>query len=425
MINLIKKDFIVSIRGEGIRNIKYLLVFLFMYFFLNSASYYITPIFISYLIVANTFYNDYKSNNMNYINSIPVSKEDIVYSKYILAFIVIILVTTICSLINFILEPIFHRSSVLNDIYFSLSIFILIISIVLPMYFKFGYHNIRNIAGGLSVVIFFIAFIPMDMIATMIYHSSISNESSYISFSGSFSNLLNFLVNQFRVMNISMPIIVMTISIIFILSMYISLKIINKKNNKIKTNKFIKLSLIIIIISTLFVLGNKFIFKNLIHENDYLIKNDFEIDIKLNKKYETKNGLKLRFKIENPTKYTFRLEESYITFDMYKDKNKEMITNSPLKIDMKNSFEESDINSQIITKGIKPHSYAYMEFTIPKGLNLDDDYFSLDSIVYDIEGQFVVDLPFTDGGYITIRPDFNMGGSMSEVSLSELNKDNK
>ncbi len=33
MINLIKKDFIVSIRGEGIRNIKYLLVFLFMYFF--------------------------------------------------------------------------------------------------------------------------------------------------------------------------------------------------------------------------------------------------------------------------------------------------------------------------------------------------------------------------------------------------------
>ena len=110
---------------------------------------------------------------------------------------------------------------------------------------------------------------------------------------------------------------------------------------------------------------------------------------------------------------------------MYKDKNKEMMTNSPLKIDMKNSFEESDVNWQIITKGIKPNSYAYVEYTIPKGLNLDDDYFSLDSIVYDIEGQFVVDLPFTDGGYITIRPDFNMGGSMSEVSLSELNKDNK
>lgn len=421
MINLIKKDFIVSIRGEGIRNIKYLLVFLFMYFFLNSASYYTTPIFISYLIVANTFYNDYKSNNMNYINSIPVSKEDIVYSKYILAFIVIILVTTICSLINFILEPIFHRSSVLNDIYFSLSIFILIVSIVLPMYFKFGYHNIRNIAGGLSVFIFFIAFIPIDMITIMIHNSNIQNELSCISFTGPFSDLLIFLDN----MNITMPAIVMTIFIIFILSMYISLKIINKKNNKIKTNKFIKLSLIIIIISTLFVLGNKFIFKNLIHENDYLIKNDFEIDIKLNKKYETKNGLKLRFKIENPTKYTFRLEESYITFDMYEDKNKEMMTNSPLKIDMKNSFEESDVNWQIITKGIKPHSYAYVEYTIPKGLNLDDDYFSLDSIVYDIEGQFVVDLPFTDGGYITIRPVFNMGGSISEVSLPELNKDNK
>ncbi|GAA0864157.1 ABC-2 transporter permease [Paraclostridium tenue] len=424
MLNLIKKDFIVSIKGEGIRNIKYVLVFLFMYFFFNSSSYYITPIFISYLIVANTFYNDYKSNNMNYINSIPLSKEDIVYSKYILAFIVIILVTTICSLINFILEPIFHRSSVLNDIYFSLSIFILIVSIVLPMYFKFGYHNIRTIAGILSVFIFFIAFIPMDIIATMIHHSSISNELSCISFTGTFSNLLNFLVNQFRVMNISMPIIVITIFIIFILSMYISLKIINKKNNNIKTNKFIKLSLFMIIISALFILGNKFIFKNLIHEDDYLIKNNFEIDIKLNKKYQTKNGLKLRFKIENPTKYTFRLEESYITFDMYKDKNKEMLTNSPLKIDMKYPFEESDINWPLFSKGIKPHSYTYMEYTIPKGLNLDDDYFSLDSIAYDITGKFLVDLPFTHIGDIIIRPDFNMGGSMSEVSLPEL-KNNK
>ena len=420
MLSLIKKDFIVSIKGEGIRNIKYVLVFLFMYFFFNSSSYYITPIFISYLIVANTFYNDYKSNNMNYINSIPVSKEDRVYSKYILAFIVIILVTTICSLINFILEPIFHRSSVLNDIYFSLSIFMLIMSIALPMYFKFEYHNIRTIAGILSVFIFFIAFIPMDMITIMIHNSNIQNELSCISFTVPFSNLLIFLDN----MNITMPAIVMTIFIIFILSMYISLKIINRKNSNIKTNKFIKLSLIIIIISTLFVLGNKFIFKNLIHEDDYLIKNNFEIDIKLNKKYQTKNGLKLRFKIENPTKYTFRLEESYITFDMYKDKNKEMMTNSPLKIDMKNSFEESDINWQIITKGIKPHSYAYVEYTIPKGLNLDDDYFSLDSIAYDITGKFLVDLPFTHIGDIIIRPDFNMGGSMSEVSLPEL-KNNK
>ena len=65
-----------------------------------------------------------------------------------------------------------------------------------------------------------------------------------------------------------------------------------------------------------------------------------------------------------------------------------------------------------------------MEFTIPKGLNLDDNYFSLDSIVYDIKGQFVVDLPFKYGGYITIRPGVNMGGSMSEVTLYEL-KNNK
>lgn len=65
-----------------------------------------------------------------------------------------------------------------------------------------------------------------------------------------------------------------------------------------------------------------------------------------------------------------------------------------------------------------------MEYTIPKGLNLDDDYFSLDSIAYDITGKFLVDLPFTHIGDIIIRPDFNMGGSMSEVTLPEL-KNNK
>jgi ABC-2 type transport system permease protein len=425
MLNLIKKDFIVSIKGEGIRNIKYIFIFLFMYFLLNSQSYYITPIFISYLIIANTFYNDYKPNNMNYINSIPISKEDIVYSKYILAFIVIILVTTICSLINFILEPIFHRSSVLNDIYISLSIFILIMSIVLPMYFKFGYHKIRVLAGGLSVFIFFTALIPMDIILGIIHDFRISSESNGISFAGPFSHFFNYLVENPSFLNNIMMNINIMILFIFILSMYISLKIINKKSSKIKANKFIKLSLIIIIISTLFILGNKFIFKNLVHEYDYLIKNEFDINIELNKKFETKKGLNLKFKIKNPTKYNFRLEESYITFDMYEDKNKEVMTNSSLKIDMKYPFEESDVNWPIFFKGVKPHSYGYIEFTIPKGLKLDGKYFSLDSIGYDIKGRFVVDLPFTDGGYITIRPDFNMGGSMSQVSLTELNKDNR
>lgn len=223
MFNLIKKDFIVSIKGEGKGNLKYLFIFLFMYFFINPQSYYITPIFISYLIVANTFYNDYRGNNMNFIGSMPVSKYDLVYSKYILALATIISITIICTILNMTLEPNFHRSVVLNDIYYSITIFLVIMAIVIPMYFKFVYHKVRMIAGGVSIIVAFLSLNILSSIADKVYYTNNPGEVEFASY------LLNKIYENIDIVYINNSSITIASVIIFIISMYLSLKIIKIK----------------------------------------------------------------------------------------------------------------------------------------------------------------------------------------------------
>ena len=234
MFNLIKKDFIVSIKGEGKSNIKYLVLFLLAYFFMNSLSYYLMPVFISYLILANTFYNDYKGKNMNFINSIPTSKEDIVYSKYVLALIIIIIVTTICTLINSLLNVLYYREVVLHDVYISISLFLIIMSVALPMYFKYGYHKVRTIVGIISIMIFSIINIIILQISSREYNIKNSRGTTIIGFSGGlFDKIFTYIANEMDVTYINIQNITIFSVIIFIISMYLSLKILkNKKNIK-------------------------------------------------------------------------------------------------------------------------------------------------------------------------------------------------
>ncbi|MGL5328671.1 MAG: ABC-2 transporter permease [Peptostreptococcaceae bacterium] len=231
MLNLIKKDFIVSIKSEKLGILKYLLVFIVSYFIIHASSFYLVPIFISYLIVTNTFYNDYKNKNMNFINSIPTSKEDIVYSKYILALITIIIVTIICSSLNTILSKLFFREVVLNDIYYSFSLFLIIVSISMPMYFKFGYHKVRIISGIVSVVVFFILHLLIVEIAFREYSIKRIDAQYLNSYIGPFSKILEYISTQLDVTYINIQNITILSSIIFIMSMYLSLRVVKGKKN--------------------------------------------------------------------------------------------------------------------------------------------------------------------------------------------------
>lgn len=73
----------------------------------------------------------------------PVSIEDIVYSKYLLGVGLIISVTIIVSLLSKLTSLVFFRNMVLNDVFFSVNIFLAILTILLPLIFKFGYGKMK------------------------------------------------------------------------------------------------------------------------------------------------------------------------------------------------------------------------------------------------------------------------------------------
>ena len=124
MFELIKKDIITTIISNKKSNLQYLFILLFFYTFLNPISYFTVNIIISYLILISSFKQDYENNSENFILSMPVNKENLVYSKYIFGFSLIIITTVMNSIITWILGGVFYRGSVLNDVLISNIIFI-------------------------------------------------------------------------------------------------------------------------------------------------------------------------------------------------------------------------------------------------------------------------------------------------------------
>lgn len=426
MFNLIKKDCIVTIKGEGKGILKYILLFLFFYFFQNSIAYSVVPVFIAYLIVANTFYNDYKNDNSNFINSIPTSKEDIVYSKYMLSMITIVALSIIVSIVTFLLEPYFHRSSVMNDVYYCIVIFIAIMSVVLPIYFKFGYHKSRLVAGGIGVVIFYLVFIPLELISTTVYsfsRGSIGGATSFIGpFSKFFEVMINFLNNAFGNGRYSMEIVLIISLLIFILSMFISLKFVSNKKSTLNIIKFIKVSLGVLISVLIFILINKGIYKDLIHEEDYRDKYDNFVEVSIDEEILSNNGLTVRVKIDNPTKYVYILEKAELRFE---NKNMEDIKVSNLTLDLPWGIDENSENYKVRIEGIPAKSSGYIEFIIPNGIKLDENSFILDNISLNYDGQLVSRLPFTSSGYITINSNHGGESTIGTLLLNDFIKDKK
>lgn len=431
MLNLIKKDFIVSIKGEGKGLIKYILLYLFMYIFFNESSYFVTPIFVSYLILANTFYNDYKNNNMNYVNSIPISKEDIVYSKYLLSVIVMITTLVICYVLNLALEPYLHRGNVLYDIYYSIIAFSIIVSVALPIYFKFGYHKVRIIVGFVSIVIFYLTLIPMDILGSMVYYSANGDIAYGISYAGPLSNTLNTLINMLNQLNLSkytMEIMLISSLLIMILSMYISLKIVNSsktKKYKINISSFTKVSAGVVGMIIVVALISIFIFKDLKYSEAYRDKYSEHVEFVVEDQEYINGELNIKIKINNPTKYTFRLEKADLAFEILEHENSEGFIISNLKLELSYSGEEENGNSRARFEGVPPKSSEIIEYTIPKGIYLDSKYFLLDNMDLNYEGTLVSKLPFLQSGYITVDKYHSGSTNVGIILLEELNVNKK
>lgn len=150
----------------------------------------------------------------------PVSIEDIVYSKYLLGVGLIISVTIIVSLLSKLTSLVFFRNMVLNDVFFSVNIFLAILTILLPLIFKFGYGKMKVCGFIVSILIYFVYGSLLKMISMIVYQVKHFN---YSKVGGVYlSNYVTDIANTKYINLYSMTFLTI---IIFIISMYFSIKI--------------------------------------------------------------------------------------------------------------------------------------------------------------------------------------------------------
>lgn len=174
MLNLVLKDFLVQERSLKDIIISILLTFLliFIFQFLGATcTYIVTPVLfiISFIIYSCGFGEKNDIDIM--INSLPVSRKDIVFSKYlsIFVFFVIGIAITIIFSTMLKLSGLSHINRFINlqDIIISYIFTVVYSSIYLPIYLWLGYLKSQSINRILNFCIF-ICLICIVVVATVI-----------------------------------------------------------------------------------------------------------------------------------------------------------------------------------------------------------------------------------------------------------------
>ncbi|WP_017150851.1 ABC-2 transporter permease [Bacillus bingmayongensis] len=143
MRQLILKDFVVQWKFL----IWYLLYPLLLFVISKDSRSVFTAIIIiiPILAVMTTFYNDEKNGSEKILNSLPVTRKQIVLPKYVFIFLILIMSVVVSSLlvsIEFGLQGInFIKSMVVS----SIGIVIIYLSFAIPIHFIFGYRKGRFI----------------------------------------------------------------------------------------------------------------------------------------------------------------------------------------------------------------------------------------------------------------------------------------
>ncbi|MBO1579083.1 ABC-2 transporter permease [Bacillus sp. XF8] len=172
MRQLILKDFVVQWKFL----IWYLLYPLLLYAISKDSRSVFTAIIIiiPILAVMTTFYNDEKNSSEKILNSLPVSRKQIVLSKYVFIFLILIMSLVVSSSmvgIELGLKGVdFIKSMVIS----SIDIVIIYLSIAIPIHFVLGYRKGRFITFIILLVPVLIGeFFFKVNIEEMIFQSSV------------------------------------------------------------------------------------------------------------------------------------------------------------------------------------------------------------------------------------------------------------
>jgi ABC-type transport system involved in multi-copper enzyme maturation permease subunit len=145
--------------------------------------------FYAYAIIPECFEQDEKNNSEKVVLSLPVSRKDIVVSRYLLVFITIIIGNITFFTLNFIGKylPFSYESISVNSPLFAFVVFYIVLfySICFPVMFKVGKHKAR----GLIFVLFFATFFGLPTLINAITGSSNELLSRILSFAIRSSNM--------------------------------------------------------------------------------------------------------------------------------------------------------------------------------------------------------------------------------------------
>ena len=157
MINLLKKDLIACFKADIKTIVKLIVGIIIFSFILFPIAVIMIPLFISYIFILRSFYLDELNKCDYFFNSLPIEKEDIVYSKYLLATIVIIISFIFTFLYSKIMEYMwgFNNFSIEPTLSI-LSMILFLISILFPVIFKYGYRKSYTVVNLIIAVIILI-----------------------------------------------------------------------------------------------------------------------------------------------------------------------------------------------------------------------------------------------------------------------------
>lgn len=232
MFNLIKRDIKIIVKNENNNIFKHIVIFWVLYLGFNNISYSSISILISYLIVTDMFYSSEQEWKNKSIKSLPNINENDVYARYIVAMLMIIITNAIIILIVDVLSNILFRGIVLNDIILSLNVFLIIMSFILPIFFKYGYYKARFSSGTIGIIIYCVYGSFMNMLSDRIYEIryfiTYQEKITLNECTGAFSKMIGDIVYGIDLKYLNLYVITVITILIFILSMYISTRIIKK-----------------------------------------------------------------------------------------------------------------------------------------------------------------------------------------------------
>lgn len=224
MFNLIKKDILVTLKSDKLLFLSYIATMYIFYTLFNPFAYCFASVFFSYLILSRSFYYDNENYSNRYIMSMPTSKEDIVYSKYIFGFTLIIVTIIINNIIIELMNGMYFRGPVLDDVYSSMIVYLILASIVLPTFFLFKNQNISKFIG---VVVGIILFFTIGMF--LILKSSVQANSESIIFYMKILGNIDINITLYNLSILSL--------MLYIFSMFISLRFVKRKSGGKKYEK--------------------------------------------------------------------------------------------------------------------------------------------------------------------------------------------